>query len=139
VVSKLLDNLFAVCATTDKIVPCNGLKRWNSFERFVPICFEYWDLLVFKTDVFGEFTAVGTVPLFIFRPHKEHISASGAGIKTLIGCHTFWATGITAYLSNGGKLEVAQQMAAHESARTTSLYDRRGDDISLDEVERIAI
>jgi site-specific recombinase XerD len=65
--------------------------------------------------------------------------ASGAGIKTLIGCHTFRATGITAYLKNGGKLEVAQQMAAHESARTTGLYDRRGDEISLDEVERIVI
>jgi hypothetical protein len=45
----------------------------------------------------------------------------------------------TAYLKNGGKLEVAQQMAAHESARTTGLYDRRGDEISLDEVERIVI
>ena len=65
--------------------------------------------------------------------------ATGPAIKTLIGCHTFRATGIAAYLSNGGKLEVAQQMAAHESARTTGLYDRRGDDISLDEVERIAI
>src|ERR1019366_370159 len=42
--------------------------------------------------------------------------AAGAGIKTLIGCHTFRATGITAYLTNGGKLEIAQQMAAHESA-----------------------
>jgi predicted methyltransferase len=42
-------------------------------------------------------------------------------------------------LKNGGKLEVAQHMAAHESARTTGLYDRRGDEISLDEVERIAI
>ena len=65
--------------------------------------------------------------------------ASGAGIKTLIGCHTFRATGITTYLTNGGKLEVAQQMAAHESARTTGLYDRRGDEVSLDEVERIVI
>jgi site-specific recombinase XerD len=65
--------------------------------------------------------------------------AGGAGIKTLISCHTFRATGITAYLKNGGKLEVAQQMAAHESARTTGLYDRRGDEISLDEVERIVI
>lgn len=65
--------------------------------------------------------------------------AAGAGVKTLIGCHTFRATGITAYLKNGGKLEVAQQMAAHESARTTGLYDRRGDDVSLDEVERIVI
>ncbi len=44
---------------------------------------------------------------------------------------------IAAYLTNGGKLEVAQQMAAHESARTTGLYDRRGDTVSLDEVEKI--
>jgi integrase/recombinase XerD len=57
----------------------------------------------------------------------------------LIGCHTFRATGITAYSKNGGTLEVAQQMAAHESARTTGLYDRRRDEISLDEVERVAI
>jgi site-specific recombinase XerD len=65
--------------------------------------------------------------------------AKAAGIATQIGCHTFRATGITAYLKNGGRLEVAQQMAGHESSRTTGLYDRRGDDISLDEVERIVI
>jgi site-specific recombinase XerD len=65
--------------------------------------------------------------------------AEAAGIKTKIGNHTFRATGITAYLKNGGRLEVAQQIAAHESSRTTGLYDRRGDDVSLDEVERIAI
>jgi integrase len=55
-----------------------------------------------------------------------------AGIKTRIGNHTFRATGITAYLKNGGMLETAQQMAAHESPRTTGLYDRRSDDLSLD-------
>jgi integrase len=65
--------------------------------------------------------------------------ALSAGIRTEIGCHTFRATGITAYLKNGGRLEVAQQMAAHESARTTGLYDRRSDEVSLDEVERIGI
>jgi integrase/recombinase XerD len=65
--------------------------------------------------------------------------AAEAGIETEIGCHTFRATGITAYLKNGGRLEIAQQMAAHESARTTGLYDRRSDEISLDEVERIGI
>jgi len=65
--------------------------------------------------------------------------AAAAGIKTEIGCHTFRATGITAYLKNGGRLEIAQQMASHESSRTTGLYDRRGDEVSLDEVERIAI
>jgi len=65
--------------------------------------------------------------------------AAAAGIKTKIGNHTFRATGITAYLKNGGNLETAQQMANHESARTTGLYDRRSDDVSLDEVERIGI
>jgi integrase/recombinase XerD len=52
-------------------------------------------------------------------------------------CHTFRATGITAYLQNGGTLEHAQQIAAHQSPRTTKLYDRTKDEISLDEVERI--
>lgn len=65
--------------------------------------------------------------------------AVDAGIHTKIGNHSFRATGITEYLRNGGKLEVAQQMAAHESARTTGLYDRRNDAVSLDEVERIVI
>jgi integrase/recombinase XerD len=65
--------------------------------------------------------------------------AKVAGIRTKIGNHTFRATGITAYLKNGGKLEIAQQIAAHESSRTTGLYDRRDDDVSLDEVERISI
>ena len=65
--------------------------------------------------------------------------AADAGIQTKISCHTFRATGITEYLRNGGKLEVAQQMANHESARTTGLYDRRNDQVSLDEVERILI
>src|SRR5690349_1302078 len=49
------------------------------------------------------------------------------------------ATGITAYLEAGGTLENAQAMAAHESPRTTKLYDRTGDEIALDEVERITI
>ena len=65
--------------------------------------------------------------------------ADDASIKTKIGCHTFRATGITEYLRNGGRLEIAQQMANHESARTTGLYDRRDDQVSLDEVERILI
>jgi integrase len=50
--------------------------------------------------------------------------AATAGIAAEIGCHTFRATGITAYLANGGALEHAQEMAAHESPRTTKLYDR---------------
>jgi hypothetical protein len=50
--------------------------------------------------------------------------AVAVGIHTPIGNHSFRATGITAYLSNGGALEDAQEMAAHESPRTTKLYDR---------------
>jgi len=61
-----------------------------------------------------------------------------AGIRSRAGNHSFRATGITNYLKNGGKLELAQQMAAHASPRTTSLYDRRGDEISLDEIEKIS-
>ena len=65
--------------------------------------------------------------------------AEAADVATKIGCHSFRATGITEYLRNGGRLEVAQQMANHESSRTTGLYDRHNDQISLDEVERILI
>jgi integrase len=62
-----------------------------------------------------------------------------AGFKIKLGCHVFRATGITAYLEAGGTLENAQAMAAHESPRTTKLYDRTDDAITLDEVERITI
>jgi site-specific recombinase XerD len=65
--------------------------------------------------------------------------ARQVGLSDAISCHTFRATGITAYLENGGTLEHAQQIAAHESARTTKLYDRTSDAISLDEIERIVI
>jgi site-specific recombinase XerD len=79
-------------------------------------------------------------PLFQQDAHRIiRRRAKAAGIETRIGNHTFRATGITAYLKNSGKLEVAQQIANHESPRTTKLYDRRHDEISLDEIERITI
>lgn len=53
--------------------------------------------------------------------------------------HTFRATGITTYLENGGTLEHAQTIANHESPRTTKLYDRTREELSLDEIERIRI
>jgi integrase len=65
--------------------------------------------------------------------------AAAAGIAAEIGCHTFRATGITAYLANGGALEHAQEMAAHESPRTTKLYDRTKERLTQDEVERIRL
>jgi hypothetical protein len=62
--------------------------------------------------------------------------AAAAGIHAQIGNHSFRAAGITAYLGSGGALEHAQFMAAHESPRTTKLYDRTKDRLTQDEVER---
>ena len=68
---------------------------------------------------------------------KRRCRAAGLGDR--FSNHTFRATGITAYLENGGQLEHAQFMAAHASPRTTKLYDRREQRASLDEVERIIL
>ena len=68
---------------------------------------------------------------------KRHAAAAGLPPSTC--CHTFRATGITAYLSNGGTLERAQQIAARASPKTTKLYDRTADTVTVDEIERIVI
>jgi len=54
-------------------------------------------------------------------------------------CPTFRATGITAYLENGGTIEKAHAIAAHASPRTTKLYDRTSDVLTLEEIERIGV
>ena len=66
---------------------------------------------------------------------RERLDALADRLKS----SSFHATGITTYLQNSGKLEVAQQMAGHESARTTGLYDRRQKKITRNIVERISI
>ena len=63
--------------------------------------------------------------------------AAAAGIATRIGNHSFRATGITVFRKLGGSLENAALMANHASTRTTQLYDRKSDEVTLDEVERI--
>jgi integrase/recombinase XerD len=65
--------------------------------------------------------------------------ARAAGLGDRICCHSFRATGITNYLENGGTIEKAQRIACHESPRTTKLYDRTSDQLTLDEIERIQI
>ena len=97
-----------------------------------------------KTPLFR--SAVGKTGLLTDKPMNRvdayrmvRRRTAEAGFKVKLGCHVFRATGITAYLEAGGTLENAQAMAAHESPRTTKLYDRTGDEITLDEVERIAI
>jgi site-specific recombinase XerD len=99
----------------------------------------------------GKFAAVRKAPLF--RSAKRNgaltqramcrqdayymIQQRARVISTKISCHSFRARGITSYLENGGLLEHAQVMAAHASPETTKLYDRTGDAISLDEIEKI--
>ena len=73
----------------------------------------------------------------VFRMIKRRVRQAELGAAA--NCHTFRATGITAYLLNGGSIENAQEIAAHESPRTTKLYDRTADEITLDEIERIVI
>ncbi len=65
--------------------------------------------------------------------------AKAAGVAARVGNHTFRATGLAAYLDNGGTLEKAARMANHVSIRTTQLYDRRADEVTLDDVERVSI
>ena len=65
--------------------------------------------------------------------------AARAGLPREICAHSFRGTGITEYLRNGGDLEVAARIAGHESTRTTQLYNRLPEEISLDEIERIQI
>ena len=65
--------------------------------------------------------------------------ARKVGLPTEICAHSFRGTGITEYLRNGGDLEVAARIAGHESTRTTQLYNRLHEEISLDEIERIHI
>jgi len=65
--------------------------------------------------------------------------AMAAGLTSRLCNHSFRATGITAYMTGGGTIDKARLMAAHASTKTTELYNRTGDEITLDEVERIAI
>ena len=71
--------------------------------------------------------------------HMVKRRAKAADVSPRICNHTFRATGITVYLSNKGTLEKAQHIAAHESPKTTKLYDRTSDAIDLGEIEKIII
>ena len=72
----------------------------------------------------------------VFRMIKRRVKTVGLGEAN---CHTFRGTGITAYLLNGGTLERAQAIAAHESPRTTKLYDRTDDEVTIEDIEKIGI
>ena len=72
----------------------------------------------------------------VFRMIKRRVKTVWLGEAN---CHTFRATGITAYLLNGGTFERAQAIAAHESPRTNKLYDRIDDEITIEDIEKIGI
>ena len=71
----------------------------------------------------------------VFRMVKRRVKAAELGNAA----NSFRASGITAYLLNGGTLERAQAIAEHESPRATQLYDRTADDITVEDIERIRV
>jgi len=73
----------------------------------------------------------------VFHMIKRRAKAAALPYSTC--CHTFRATGITAYLENGGTLEHAQTIVNHESPRTTKLYDRTREELTAEEVGRTRI
>lgn len=63
--------------------------------------------------------------------------AKAAGLSPELCNHSFRGAGITLFLENGGDLETAAWIAGHASTRTTQLYDRRKQELSQSEIERI--
>jgi site-specific recombinase XerD len=76
----------------------------------------------------GSLTEKPIGPVDVWRMIQRR--AAFVGMNLRIGCHTFRATGIRAYLEAGGTLEDARAMAAHVSPRTTKLYDRADEEES---------
>ncbi len=105
------------------------------------------DLLPFESREFCvSGAALGTKGQFSDRPmarvdawYMVRRRAMDAGIAAAIGNHSFRAIGITDYLNNGGDITIAQRMAGHSSIKTTQVYDRRSDDVSFSETERLGI
>lgn len=123
----------------EHVVPCHHVAE-EYIDRYMDAAGTPADAnaSLFRTiDPRGAITPHGMTRNDAFRMVKRR--ARSAGLPGNIGCHTFRATGITAFLTNGGTIENAQAIAAHESPRTTKLYDRRNDAITLDEIERIVI
>jgi len=101
------------------------------------ICHDKKSPLFRSVDKHRQLSPTPMTRVDVLRMIKRRVAAAGLPSSTC--CHTFRATGITAYLENGGSLENAQTIAAHASPRTTKLYDRTSDEITLDEIERIII
>jgi site-specific recombinase XerD len=92
---------------------------------------------LFRSSRGGKLVEHGLTRVAVFQMVRKR--ASDASLDVEACCHMCRATGITAYMENGGLLENAQAMASHESPRTTKLYDRTSDEITIEEVEKIII
>lgn len=115
----------------------NAEKYLDAYLASAPAAFLDKRSAIFRTMPGLRLTATPLTRNDALRMVKRR--AKAAGIPASACCHTFRATGITAYLENGGTIEKAQAIAAHACPRTTKLYDRTSDAITLDEVERILI
>jgi hypothetical protein len=83
--------------------------------------------------------AANTSPIFrrFFGVHRSRVLRRRdvpACILRPAGSDASLRLSITTYLANGGTLEHARQIAAHASPKTTKLYDRTHNVISLDEM-----
>ena len=64
--------------------------------------------------------------------------ARALGLEKRIGCHSFRATGLTAYMNAGGQLDIAQRIAGHSQPSTTKIYDRSKDRVTIHEIEKVS-
>ena len=64
--------------------------------------------------------------------------AKASGLEKKVCCHSFRATGITAYMNAGGALDIAQRIAGHSQLSTTKIYDRSQDRVTVAEIERVS-
>ena len=122
------------------VVPCHHALA-EALRAYIDAAGIAWDKKGFLFRTSPRHAAMVLTELPMTQPDAWRMirrRATAAGIASPIGNHTFRATGITAYLANGGTLKHAQEMAAHESPRTTKLYDRTKERLIL-EVERIRL
>ncbi|QEG35829.1 tyrosine-type recombinase/integrase [Bythopirellula goksoeyrii] len=115
----------------------NAEEYVDAYLQRAGICDEAQGPLFRTVDSWSNLTTCRMHRVDVLRMIKRR--ARQVGLSSRVCCHTFRATGITAYLQGGGLLEHAQRIAAHESVRSTKLYDRTSDTISLDEIEKIQI
>jgi len=65
--------------------------------------------------------------------------AAAAGIATKLGNHSFRATGTRPIPRMAARSKTPQRWRNPALTHTTQLYDRRRDELTLDEIERIGI